>query len=213
VVFLFHWFFHCQYSFPTLLQPMNFHEQTAGVPFTYIRAGHCVREQLGPYYFMPKLYLDDWWVWGNGRFLWGFDKEMAAVDLTESRYNVRSPGGRPLASLEWSGGEAEFRPAVSGYREFEPIRQILSQPLVTCFPAAAGPLFALTDFDRRWHLGMVRPLRTVLQVKPAYMPGFDGGRYVAGDPGGIETCAMGSYELSAPWWLSLPYPPAQAAAA
>jgi hypothetical protein len=211
VIFLFHRFFHCQYSFPTPLRPMSFHEQTAGIPFTYTRAGNGAPGGLGPYYFMPKLYLDDWWVWMNGRFLWGFDKEMAAVTETENRYTVMSPAGRPLVSLEWNG-EAEFRSAAFGYGNFEPVRQMLSQPLVTSFPAAAGPFAALTDFDRRWPLGTVRPVSAVLQVEPGYMPGFDGGQYNATGPGS-DSRVIGSYELSAPWWLSLPYAPPAAIAA
>jgi hypothetical protein len=200
LLFLFHDFDHCQYSFPTLLRHMTFHEQTAGIPFTCL-SSHRDSGQTGPYYFMPKLYLDDLWVQFNGRLLWGFNKEMASVDVTESRYIVTSVGGRRLASLNWSAfDDVESKP-VAECPEFGPVREMLSQTLVTAFPATAGPFFALTDFERRWNFGTLRPLHTTLEVDEAYMPGFPGGRW----------SAPASFELTAPWWLSLPYRPLLAA--
>ena len=197
LIFLFHDFDHCQYSFPTLLRHMTFHEQTAGIPFTFLVTSGNASGRAGPYCFMPKLYLDDLWVQWNGRLLWGFDKEMASVDVTESRYTVTSTGGRRLASLNWSTfGEDERKP-VTECPEFGPVRQMLSQTLVTAFPAAAGPFFALTDFDRRWNFGTFRPLRTKLEVDEDYMPGFAGGHW----------SSPHSFELAAPWWLSFPYLP------
>ena len=200
LIFLFHDFTHCQYSFPTLLQSMNFHEQTVGIPFTYLPAGNPVSGKLGPYYFMPKLYLDDLWVLLNGKYLWGFDKEMAAIAVTQDRYTVTSSGGESLVSLSWSCQGTNGHGGIREYPAFEPIREMLSQTLITLFPAAVGPFFTLTEFDRRWNLARLRPVETVLEVGPSYLPGLEPGRY-------LPSPALGSFELSAPWWLSLPYPP------
>ena len=210
VIFLFQEFSHCQFSFPTWLRSMNYHEQSMGVPFTHIHTGHGVAGILGSYYFMPRMCLDDLWVL-VGSAGWGFNKELARVNTTASRYTVTSLAGRRLASLAWTG-ENNHR-AVRGYTEFEPIRQILSQRLVTAFPAPGRPFFALTDFNRRWEMAKVRPLRTVLELDPwymppSYMPTSNAVRYPAsGWSAGIESSALGSYELLAPWWLSFPYPP------
>jgi hypothetical protein len=203
VIFLFQEFSHCQFSFPTLLRSMNYHEQSVGVPFTHIQKG--VAGSLGPYYFMPRMCLDDLWVL-VGSVGWGFNKELARVNMTAGSYTVTSLAGRRLASLAWTG-ENNHR-AVRGYTEFEPIRQILSQRLVTAFPAHGGPFFALTDFNRRWEMAKVRPVRAILEIDPSYMQGFNAVRYPAsGWSEGIESSALGSYELLAPWWLSFPYPP------
>jgi hypothetical protein len=208
VVLLFHSFTHCQFSFPTFLPPMNFYELTFGIPFTWIRASSVVPGGSGPYYFMPKVYLNDLWVWMIGRMHWGFDKEMAVVSVTETHYTVTSLAGRCLASLAWNDGEGEARPAVEGYDEFEPIRQMLSQPLISLSPAARGPFLTLTDFDRSWNLATVRPIRSVLELDPFYLPGFEGGRYAtSGDSAEMLPRLLGSYELSAQWWLSFPYLP------
>ena len=207
VIFLFHGFSECQWSFPTLLRSMKFHEQTVGVPFTHVMAGHGPGRE-GPYYFMPKLYLDDLFVRMSGLMLWGFDKEMASINVTAERYTVTGLNGRRLASLAWSANGNDQLRAIAGYPAFEPVRHMLSQTLISAFPAAIGPLFALTDFDRRWNLARVRPLRTVLEVDSSYMPFFEGGRYPPLDGSeNVDSFPLGSWELSGPWWLSFPYRP------
>jgi hypothetical protein len=203
-IILSHRFIHCQFSFPTPFRSLNYHEQTVGVPFTYLRTGDGMADSLGPYYFMPKLYLDDFFVLA-GSIPWGFNKELASVNVTADHYTVTSTSGRRLASLAWSG-ESSHR-VVRGYTEFEPVRLMLSQLLITAFPAPIRPFFALTDFYRRWSLAKVRPLHTVLELEPSYMPGFNGVRHTAFGPSkSTDLSALGSFELLAPWWLSLPYP-------
>jgi len=90
VLFLFHKFSECQFSFPTPLRSMSFHEHTVCVPFTSVRAGFGTFGVEGPYCFMPRLYLDDLWVQWNGILVWGFSKEIAHMEVNESRYAVRS---------------------------------------------------------------------------------------------------------------------------
>jgi hypothetical protein len=206
VIFQFHRFSECQFSFPTLLHPMRFHEQTVGIPFTHVRGGNSRSENTGPYYFMPKLYLDDSWVLLNGTFWWGFNKQLAPIDVSEDRYTVRHWTGQSLATLSWSADEGADVRAVTECREFEPFREILNQTLVTLLPAAVGPLLTLTDFDRRWNLTSVRPLQSSLEIGASYMPGFEGGHFLHDQAGDACSSVLGSFELSGPWWLSLPYP-------
>lgn len=209
MVFLFHSFMNCQFSFPTALPPMSFHEQTLGIPFTTVLAGRGVATGQGPYYFMPRLYLDDPWVLMVGRNFWGFDKELASVSVTNRSYAVTSSKGRGLVSLEWTdNGETETQPAIGGYPEFGAVRQMLSQPLISFSPVGIGPILTLTDFERSWNLGTVRRLQSVLKVDPRYVRGFDGGRFEAGSERENNKSTMcGSYEISAPWWLGYPYFP------
>jgi len=205
VIFQFHRFSECQFSFPAFLRPMRFHEQTAGIPFTQVCGVNARSHGSGPYYFMPRLYLDDSWVLLNGTFWWGFNKQLAPIDVSEDRYTVRQWTGQPLASLAWSAeGNGHPRP-VAECREFAPFREILNQTLVTLLPAGAGPLPALTDFDRRWNFTSVRPLHSVLEIGPSYMPGFEGGRFARGQAADACWSVLGSFEFSGPWWLSLPY--------
>ena len=202
VIFLFHGFVQCQFSFPTFLPPMQFNEQTIGIPFVRVRANDQFPAGSGPYYFMPKLYLDDAWVWMIGRTYWGFDKEMASVRVTCESYSVNNHSGTFLASLEWDG-EGKSRSAVEGYSEFEPIREMLSQPLITL-----APHLALTDFERTWNLGTVRPIKATLRVSRSYLPGLEDGTFMS-EKATAVSAVVGAYELSAPWWLSFPYVPSR----
>jgi hypothetical protein len=200
-----HTFAHCQFSFPTMLPPMSFHEQTLGIPFVCVSAAPGLRA-AGPYYFMPKLYLDDRWNLFIGRNFWGFNKELARVRVNAGSYTVTSMTGRRLAGLTWSVSGDEPRPAIGGYEQFEPVRKMLSQTPLSFSPAAVGPIPTLTDFDRSWNLGTVRRLRAVLDIDAAYCPRFSGGHYeTADETGQASGWPALAFEVSAQWWLSYPY--------
>ena len=208
VILQFHDFSNCRFSLPSLLQPLNFHEQTFGIPFTRISSRYGISAGSGPYYFMPKLYLDHPWVWTVGQNLWGFFKEMAAIEVSRDSYTITSFAGRRLASLRWSYCEDRAGSAFGEDPRFKAIRELLSQTLISRSPAPIGPLLNLTDFDRDWNRAAVRPLHAVLEVDPCYVPGFDGGRYVVnGAPADPEYSVIGCYEISTQWWLSFPYLP------
>jgi hypothetical protein len=138
LVFLCHDFSECQFSFPNPMRSMNFHEQTVGIPFTFIPEGACAPAARGPYYFMPKLYLDDLWVWMNGTYWWGFNKEIAIIDENSSRYTVTSTNGPRLLTLEWSiRGKRDH--ASIGYGGFAPVREILVKPSSALAPPPSDP--------------------------------------------------------------------------
>jgi hypothetical protein len=205
LIFLFHGFSECQFSFPTLLRSMNFHEQTAGIPFTRVRHSEGPYAGPGPYYFMPKLYLDDILVMLGGIFWWGFSKELASVDSGANRYAVTSLTGHFLASLNWRvDGDVASRP-VAEDAEFESTRAMMSQRLISMYPPGVRPVYCLSDFDRRWHLAKVRPIDCVLEVASDYMRGFAGGHFETSALRVPDEFIVCSFELSAPWWLSPPY--------
>ena len=208
VILFFHDMFRAQMSLPTLLPNMTYHEHSVGVPFSYLSSGSITPGVPGPYYFMPKLYLDNFWATVGGLLFWGFAKEMASVTVTEKNYAVNSLAGQSLTSLTWKPPkQKEFSP-IAEYANFEPVRQMLTQPIISMLPAAMGPFFILSDFDKDWSVATVRPIETCVEVDVAYVPGYAAGRYPAsGWSPGIDSSVAGSYELRAPWRLSLPYPP------
>jgi hypothetical protein len=195
-------------SVATLLPSLTYHEHTLGVPFAYLSSGSLTPGNPGPYYFMPKLYLDNFWATLGGLSFWGFPKEMASFSVTADRYTVSSLAGQRLMSLAWKDeGDGGYRP-IAKFPHFEPVRQMLSQPLISMVPLSMGPFFTLSDFDKAWDVATVRPIQTGLEVDVEYVLGFAGGRYPAsGLSPGIDSSVLGSYELRAPWRLSLPYPP------
>jgi hypothetical protein len=208
VVLLFNDLFRARMSFPTLLPNLTYHEHSFGVPFAYLSGESLVPGKPGPYYFMPRLYLDSFWAILGGVAFWGFAKELASFTVTADRYTIASNSGQRLTSLAWTpvpGGE--FRPCAE-YEQFEPVRRMLAQPLISMAPASMGPFFVLSDFDKAWDVAIVKPLQTELEVDVAYVLGYSAGRYPAsGHYPGIDSSPLGSYELRAPWRLTLPYPP------
>jgi hypothetical protein len=205
VTLLFHSFIHGQFSFPTLLRPMDFCEQNIGIPFTCVSPSYGVSGGLGPYYFMPRLYLNNAWVLMVGRYMWGFNKIFAEIDIAANRFTVSRPPGRRLVSLEWSYSDHEPLPAIGGYPEFDSVRSMLSQPLISLSPAGIGPMLTVTDFDRTWNLATVRPLRAELEIGPGYLPGLEPGRYLSRGRA-ADGPVLGTFETSGQWWFSFPYP-------
>ena len=205
VMLFFNDIFRGRLSIPAPIPSMTYHEHHVGVPFTQLTAGVLSPGYPGPYYFMPRLYLDNLQAIVGGITFWGFAKQMAYFTVTANRYTVRNLAGEQVISLDWSTeGEGGFRPA-SDEQPFQMVRQILDQALVSQVPAAMGPLFVLSDFQKDWTLALVQPLRIAIDVEIAYVPGQQCGLYPAG--GSVPT-ALSSYEIRVPWRLSLPYPPA-----
>jgi hypothetical protein len=211
VILLFHSFIHGQFSIPTLLRPMDFCEQNFGIPFTTASPEYGAAAGLGPYYFMPRLYLNNAWVLMVGRYVWGFNKIFADIHVSANRITAARPPGQPLVSVEWSA-EGDPLPAIGGYSDFEPIRGMLGQPLISLSPAGIGPMLTLTDFDRAWNLATARPLQALLEIGPRYMPGLEAGRYASPGCGADAAPILASFEVSGQWWFSFPYPLAAAMA-
>ncbi len=208
VILFFHDVFQAQTSIPSLVPGMNYHEHSIGIPFAYLSRNSITPGYPGPYHFMPKLYLDNPLAAAAGVLLWGFAKEMASILVTAERFTINGFDGRRLTALSWNTGGGGVHRPVGDWPYFKPVRRMLEQPLISMVPAAMGPFFIRSDFDRNWQVATVRPLQTALDVDVEYAPGYPGGRYpVSGWSPGIDSSVLGSYELRAPWRLSVPYHP------
>lgn len=204
VILLFNDIYRAHFSIPTLVPNMTYHEHTVGVPYCYLTTGSITPGHPGPYYYMPKLYLDNFSAIIGGLAFWGFNKEMASFEVTGNSYTITSSAGQRLASLSVDKGNFPDFSAITTFPLFEPVRQMLLQPLISMVPAAIGPFFVLADFDKTWDEGMIRPVNTVAEIAVEFIPGYPAGAYPAA---GIDASVLGSYELRVPWRLSLPYPP------
>ena len=170
--------FRAQMSIPTLLPNMTYHEHSVGVPFTFISRDALTPGKPGPYYFMPRLHLDNFFATLGGVLFWGFPKHMARFTVTADRYSVANDNDQPITTVSWEAA-GELSPDPPSTRNFEPVRQMLSQPIISQVPASLGPFFILSDFDKNWDVATVRPLATTMDVFVEYVPGFAGGRYPA----------------------------------
>lgn len=208
VVLFFHDMFRAQMSVPTLLPNMTYREHSIGIPFSYIAQGSLTPGKPGPYYFMPKLYLDNIAATVGGLLFWGFAKELALFELTAGRYEITSLAGKRQTSLTWQDDSSLVHKPVAQVPNFAPVQAMLTQPIISMVPAALGPFFILSDFDKDWSVATVKPMRTAVEVDVEYVPGYKAGRMpLTGYSPGIDESVVGSYELRAPWKLSLPYPP------
>ena len=207
VLFGFNDMFRLHWSFPSLLPNETYRELSVGVPFAYLTRGQVTSQSPGPYYFMPQLYLDNLFAIVGGTLFWGFNKQLASFQVTADRYAVSATGsGDSFTSLAWTN-VGEHRP-LHEFPHFDPVRQMLSQPVISMVPAAIGPFFVLSDFNKMWDRGVIRPVHAAMTVDVEYMVGFPGGRYPADTLSpGIDESVLGAYDLRVPWLLSLPYPP------
>jgi hypothetical protein len=198
-----------QMSVPSLMPVLNYNEYTLGIPYTYIARGGLNRNSPGPYYYMPKLFLNSTLAVIGGVAFWGFRKDPAFFHVEDDRFAIRTQGEQPLTSLSWKPTGA-FKPS-GDFVNFEPIRKMLDQPLISQVPPIGGPIYVVSDFDRRWDVATVRPLETTLSIEEDFVPDCKSfatctiGRGTTAP--GIDKSVLGSYELVAPWRLSLPYLP------
>lgn len=193
-------------SVPTLLPSMSYREHLVGVPHAYVAPGPMGSARSGPFFFIPRLYLDNYLPTLGGVLFWGFAKQMANITITQDRYAVSGTSGESLISLDLKP-TGDSRP-ITHYASFEPIYHILCQPLVTQVPLAVGPWFAASMFDKKWSTAELQPLSTVVRIHQAFVPGLPCGRFPAeGCAAGIDQSPLGSFVLKTRWRSSLIHPP------
>lgn len=202
VVIAFNDMLRAHMSIPSPLPSLSYREHSLGVPFCYVTSGKVDRSSPGPYFFMPKLHLDSFLATLGGVLYWGFAKMLSQFTVNGGEYIVTSNHGSVVTALRFKP-LGEFQP-VGAYKYFDPIRDLLNQPIVSMMPAALGPFFVCSNFDKDWRNATLRPLETVMEIREAYVPGLD---TCATPARGIDESPLGSYEIHLPWRLSMPYPP------
>jgi hypothetical protein len=97
---------------------------------------------------------------------------------------------------------------VDRFADFDLVRRMHDQPLISQVPLGLGPFFVVSDFVKDWSAAVIRPLEGEVTVDREYVLGYPAGRYpLAGRSLGPERRAPASYQFDAPWWLGMPYPP------
>lgn len=208
VILCFNDVYRAHLSFPSLIPSMTYHEFDIGVPYTYLSAGGVQSNANGPYYFMPRLWLDRWLPIIGGFTFWGFAKEPASIRVTENSYRVTTPAGEPVASLFWKPADAKAFGGAPDFPFFQIIRLILSQTLISRAPTAVGPSFILSDFIRYWNLVIPIPIETIIELGTLRIPvQTQGGIHLDTWDPGIDTSVLGGFTALVPWRLGLPYIP------
>ena len=204
-------------SVPTLLPTLTYHEFTFGVPYSHVEPGllgKAIGSLLGrsggahhgPYYYMPRLFLDSVLATVGGLLYWGYAKKLARFKVGERRFAIDGEDGAPLIELSWDSLGTTQPPSAFGH--FDAVRAMLSQPLVSQLPAALGPLFVVADFNKAWDTATLQATTTSVRVQSEFVPGFGVGLHPAeGQAAGIDSSVLGSYELNASWVLGMPHAP------
>ena len=221
VILSFNALYRAEMSVPTLLPSLTYHEFTFGVPYSYLPAGRLGRAlgaltgrrdaapigpKHGPYYYMPRLFLDSVLATLGGLLFWGYAKKLARFTVGADRFAIQGEDGAPQVSLHFSA-QGEPQP-LAQFPHFAAVQAMLAQPLVSQLPAALGPLFVVADFDKQWERATLRPLTTSVQAQAEFVPGFGPCSQPAqGLSAGIDASVLGSYELNAPWLLGMPHAP------
>ncbi len=208
VILYFHDFLRGGFSFPNPFPRMGYREYSLGVPHVYLTQDSITPGHPGPWYFVPRLFLDNPFPVITGLLGWGFAKRLASIEVTADHYTVSDFSGRKLTSLAWDPSVVgDFKP-VGQWPNFVPIRAMLDQPVISQVPLGFGPFFIGSNFDRDWDVAMLKPMQTAVNVDIELLIGCPCGRYPASGWGpGIDQSVLGSWELQAPWRLSMPYPP------
>lgn len=203
-------------SVPSPLPNMTYHEQILGFPFVYVTQGYPGMGALGPFYYMPNLFLSEWLPTLGGLLFWGLNKQLAEIEVDERTWTVLGnssggPGGERRKVIQFEREPyGEWLPA-SAYPHFEnfsrPVDGIMVQPLVSMLPAGYQLISICSNFDKKWDEGMVRPLRSKIEISQSFVPNLPCGTFPSeGWSEGIDASPTGAFELLAPWRLSLPYP-------
>jgi hypothetical protein len=162
----------------------------------------------GPFFFMPRLNLDNFLATAGGLLWWGFAKQLAHITVTRNRYSVAErDSGAPLISLDFEP-TGDYQP-LPRLPHLEPVRRMLDQPILSQLPLGIGPYFVWSDFDKHWPTARVRPLSTVVTISQEFVQGLPNGRYPAeGRCQGIDQLVLGSYEIRTQWRQGLIHPSA-----
>lgn len=198
-------------TIPTPLPNMTYHEQIVGVPFVNVTRGYPGSGPLGPFFFMPNLYLDNVLATLGGRLFWGLAKQLATMTVTKNSWAVHDNAGNDLISFDFDipgTGEYVPVPSVENFRPYcAPEVGIMVQPLVSMLPAGVGMFPICSDFDKKWDDAVIRPLEGTVNINQAIIPGLPTGRFPSeGRCPGIDADVLGAFQVLAHWRMTLPYP-------
>ena len=206
VIMGFHYMIDEQTSLPSLMPPLTYSEHSMGIPYCYVTYGVPSPYAPGPFFYMPKLFVNNALAALGGRMFWGYNKELATIGNTENSFTVYNALNQPVLSLHYElVGEPK---PVTAYRDFPLQQQAISQPLVSHWPFGLGPWYVAAGFPKVWQVATLQPMRAVVDIHAEYVSGLGTGRYPpTGHSSGIDSSVVGSYVLNAPFELSYPYFP------
>lgn len=197
---------HATMTFPPRIMTMDYCEQVLGVPYCVRTTSLYRGGARGPFYYMPRLWLNNAMAISGGLMWWGMEKRPALIEPTveDARGSYRvsklGRGAERIIEATWDV-TGEYQPAAE-VANFAPHREMMDQPLVMQGFASLGPLLVGSSFTMTWGAAKVRPITATVQVHESYVPGLPVGKFQSV---GLDESPLGSFELDTPWELALPY--------
>jgi hypothetical protein len=198
-------------TIPTLLPRMTYNEQVVGIPFVRVVAGYEWVGPLGPFFYMPNLYLNDFLPMIGGRLFWGFNKQFAPIEVNDHSWTVRGDDRRVLISMKWRSPTGGWRTpeAFPHFAEFcQSESGIMNQPLVSMLPGYFQFFSVCSEFSKLWSHCRIRPIQSRVHIGEPFVEGLPTGSFpkAADWSAGIDAVRLGAFELQAPVRVSLPFP-------
>jgi hypothetical protein len=198
---------------PNALPNLTYHEQIVGIPFVKVTKGYGNAGPLGPFFYMPNLWLDSFWATLGGRLYWGFNKQVGTMSVRDGHWAVLDPQdpSKELIALDYEVVEEDYKP-LAAHPHFQTyaraITGIMSQPLVSMLPGGYPLMPICSNFDKRWSRAVVRPLRTRVSIHRSFLTGLPTGTFpgLEGWQDSIAELPWGGFEALAQWRLTVPYP-------
>jgi Acetoacetate decarboxylase (ADC) len=152
----------------------------------------------GPFCYCPRLFLDRHLPTLAGRLLYGYDKRLAAIRMTEHSYRIADPRrGELLLQAEFQTTGAAVEPSRSG------VMSLFQLPVIS--EAARGWRYSCADFglDR----ALIQPVELHLEILRPFVSGLPLGAFTMSGAGGEASRAFRirtSWRLAGPWALRSP---------
>ncbi len=193
---------------------LEYRELTLGVPWVELADPHVPNR--GPFIYMPQGYVDDPSVRKLSTRLYGFEQDLARMEVTADSHAAHAePGGELLVHGRF---EEDLDAAVHprAMPSFVPVREIFEQPIISqarriydthaFHHHVGGPFWASTkvyDFDAE--RAQLIPMRATVRVTGDFDAiGFPTSEFTA-DALGDQ--ALGAFRMRVPQRLSLPQSP------
>lgn len=199
-----------QECFDAWFDEMDYNELLLGVPWVELEEQHLPNR--GPFIYMPRLYLDEVLPRVLGNVLYGFEKQAAAVEVTDESFTVRDESGSALlVDGRFDGAGEPVAPAALPH--FDAVQQMLEQPTISqalrivdshaFYRRAGGPFLCCINryrFDDP--STRVTPLRATVRVTGDFSPpGFPTGTF---EVGSLAAEPLGAFHIRVPQEISLP---------
>ena len=171
----------------------DYEEFAVGIPYVQM-----AKTAQGPFYVMPRLYLNRLLPVIVGYF-WGFAKETARIQSGKDSYQVKDHKNHLLISGKFkpcgkSGKPSDF----PFFEEMEKQKMLQQRPLID---KTFWGSYVCVKFDRDSDQTEIQPVEANVQIATSFLPGLPIGEYQVHD---INEAPLGAFRMRTPWTMSLP---------